>query len=221
MNDNRKEKGNGYIMRRSEFSVEDMQEIEHFLNEMTFGFLGTNGADGYPHITPINFVYANGHFYMHGSNIGQKMTDIGADSSVTFAVAKEYALIPSYWTDPVMACPATAFFKSVVARGEAVIVEDLEEKAEALAAFMEKLQPEGGYDPIRTDNPKYKAALAGVAVIKIVVKEMTAKFKFGQQWPESKAGKVMKGLEERGAELDEETIELMKKHCPRHRAAPN
>ncbi|WP_199615279.1 pyridoxamine 5'-phosphate oxidase family protein [Paenibacillus alkalitolerans] len=206
-------------MRRNEFSVEDAQEIEQFLHEMTFGFLGTNGADGYPHITPINFVYVNGSFYMHGSKLGQKMSDVRANPSVTFTVAKEYALIPSYWTDPVMACPATAFFKSVIAYGEAVIVEDLEEKADALTAFMEKLQPEGGYDPIRTDNPKYRSAIAGVAVIKINVKEMTAKFKFGQHMPESRANKVMDGLGERGEGFDEETIELMKRFCPHHRAA--
>ncbi|WP_274361892.1 pyridoxamine 5'-phosphate oxidase family protein [Paenibacillus thermotolerans] len=203
-------------MRRKEFTVGNEQEVEEFLREMTFGFLGTIGDDGYPHITPLNFVYADGNFYMHGSKIGQKMSDLKQHSKVTFTVAKEYGIIPSYWSDPVLACPATAFFKSVVARGEASIVEDPAEKAAALSAFMEKLQPEGGYEPIRADHPKYKPQIAGVAVIKIAVKEMTAKFKFGQNFPKAKAEHIMTGLGERDRDLDAETIELMKKYCPHH-----
>ncbi len=41
-------------MRRKEFSVEE-QEIITFLDQCSFGFLGTVSPDGEPRVTPLNF----------------------------------------------------------------------------------------------------------------------------------------------------------------------
>ncbi|MMZ62266.1 Pyridoxamine 5'-phosphate oxidase [compost metagenome] len=139
-------------MRRKEFHVEDKQEIEMFLKEMSFGFLGTVGSDGWSRVTPLNFVYDGNYFYFHGSLAGEKMKHLAHDPRVSFTVAKEYAIIPSYFTDPLLACPASAFFKSVMVRGIVEKVEDLNEKASAFTMFMEKLQPEGGYQPITAEE---------------------------------------------------------------------
>lgn len=204
-------------MRRKEFGMTEQQEIASFLQEMSFGFLGSIGTNGWPHITPVNFVYHKEAIYFHGSRIGQKMKDMIGDARVTFSVAKEYAIIPSYFTDPKMACPASAFFKSVLIYGSASVLEDEAEKAEVLSAFMKKLQPEGGYEPITHEDEQYLKMLRAVAVVKISVEEMTAKFKFGQNLNEERFEKIADGLKERGAEFDQETIELMKKYCPMHR----
>lgn len=209
-------------MRRKEFAVGEQEEIEAFLKEASFGYLATTGEDGFPHITPLNFVYRNGHIYFHGSRRGSKMSEIAASGRVSFAVAKEYAIIPSYFTDPRQACPATAFFKSVHIRGTAEAVEDLQEKADALTGLMEKLQPEGGYAPITPEDPAYRGELKGVAVVRITVSELTAKFKFGQNMNEDNRSKVIAGLEERGLPHDADTVEQMKKLCPFHnRALPS
>ncbi|WP_409346202.1 pyridoxamine 5'-phosphate oxidase family protein [Paenibacillus sp. MBLB4367] len=208
-------------MRRQEFSMaEEREEVERFLEEMTFGFLGTAGEDGFPHIKPINYVFHKGSFYIHGSKIGQKMTDIRQDERVSFAVAKEYAIIPSYFSDPKFACPATSFFKSVYITGRATVLEDIAEKAEALEAFMRKLQPEGGYDPITQEDEAYVPRIRGVAVMKIEVESMNAKFKFGQNQPQAKMETIAAALEQRGRELDPETAELMRKYCPHHANTP-
>lgn len=205
-------------MRRKEFEVTEHQEIEAFLQEMSFGFLGTHGTSGRVHITPLNFVYHQGTVYFHGSRIGQKMKDLAENNQVTFSVAKEYAILPSYFSDPKLACPASAFFKSVVIYGNAKLVEDDQEKAEAFTAFMQKLQPEGGYEPITPEDEDYKKQLKAVALVKIIVEEITAKFKFGQNLNETRAEKIESGLTERGKELDLEAVELMKKYCPAHRS---
>lgn len=203
-------------MRRKEFAIENEQEVTEFLREMSFGFLGSVGEDGWSRVTPLNFVYDGQNVYFHGSLAGEKMKHLARDPRVSFTVAKEYAIIPSYFTDPHLACPASAFFKSVMIRGYAERVEDPVEKAAALSLFMEKLQPEGGYDPIKADDPQYTGQLKAVALVKIVPEELNAKFKFGQNMNEAKFTKVVAGLEERDAELDPETVELMKKFCPRH-----
>ncbi|MFH5182069.1 pyridoxamine 5'-phosphate oxidase family protein [Paenibacillus sp. TAB 01] len=204
-------------MRRKEFEVMDPQELEAFLREMSFGFLGTTGEDGWPRLTPLNFVYTGECLYFHGSKIGEKMTQLKAHPKVTFAVAKEYSIIPSYFTDPKLACPATAFFKSVLIKGYAEPVTELEEKAAALAAFMQKLQPEGGYAPIDPADAEYAGQLKATVVVRITPHEISAKYKFGQNMKSSAFERITSGLQERQGELDEETIALMKAYCPHHR----
>ncbi|WP_055109188.1 pyridoxamine 5'-phosphate oxidase family protein [Paenibacillus ihumii] len=204
-------------MRRKEFSMsENEQEIAKFLQEMTFGFLGTVGSDGACRVTPLNFVYGNGYFYFHGTRAGEKMKHLKANSQVSFTVAKEYAIIPSYFTDPQLACPASSYFKSVMVRGRAEIVEDLREKADAFTLFMEKLQPEGGYDPIDPDDQRYAGQLKAVALLRIVPEEISAKFKFGQNLKNNKFDDVVQGLQNRNRDIDLEAVEHMYKYCPFH-----
>ena len=202
-------------MRRGEFEVTDQEEILRFLEEESFGFLSAARPDGRPGITPLNFVYTAGAVYFHGSRIGDKMDSIRLNPHVAFAVAREYAIIPSYFTDPNMACPATSWFKSVVITGRIEVVEDAGEKAAALGALMRKLQPEGGYDPIRPDDPRYAPRLKGVAVLKLVPESVTAKFKFGQNLADAQRADIAARLRERGLKLDRETAELMERYGPR------
>lgn len=204
-------------MRRKEFEVMDTVETEQFMQEMSFGILGTINEDGWPELTPLNFVYHNGFIYFHGSVSGRKMKNIKADQRVTFSVAKEYAIIPSYFTEAKLACPATAFFKSVLIKGHAEKVSDLSEKAEALTAFMQKLQPEGGYAPIDPEDPDYTGQIKSTSVVRINVHELSAKYKFGQNMKEEKFEIVTNGLLNRNEGLDKETLAMMEALCPLHR----
>lgn len=204
-------------MRRKEFEVMDQEETLQFLQEVSFGVLGSNGEDGWPQLTPLNFVYHEGCLYFHGSHAGQKMKNLKSDTRVTFSVAKEYAIIPSYWSDAKLACPATAFFKSVLIKGHAELVTDLQVKAAALSAFMQKLQSEGGYEQIDPLDSDYIPQLKATSVVRIVISEMSAKFKFGQNMQEERLRRITAGLIERDLELDAETAALMKAYCPHHR----
>ncbi|MDF2962131.1 MAG: flavin-nucleotide-binding protein [Paenibacillus sp.] len=204
-------------MRRDEFEVTDPEEAVTFLQEMSFGVLGTTGEDGWPQLTPLNFVYREGYIYFHGSRVGTKMEHLKNDPRVSFSVAKEYAIIPSTFSDPKLACPATSYFKSVLIKGYAEPVTDPNQKASALTAFMQKLQPEGGYAPIDPQDPDYAPHIKATAVVCIRITDMSAKFKFGQNVKEPRFSKITEGLQERGRPLDAETIELMKAYCPHHR----
>ncbi|QHT62624.1 pyridoxamine 5'-phosphate oxidase family protein [Paenibacillus lycopersici] len=204
-------------MRRAEFEVNadaNPEEITRFMEEMSFGFLGTVAADGSPSMTPLNFVYVDGSIYFHGSRIGEKMTQLKANERVTFMAAKEYAIIPSYFSDPLLACPATAYFKSVRVDGHAVVVDDPREKAAALEALMRKLQPEGGYKTIDASDPDYIPRLKGVAVVRIDADRVSGKFKFGQNLKQAERDSITTQLADRGLPMDADTIALMKQFCP-------
>lgn len=201
-------------MRRSEHNEADPAEIEAFLAQMSFGFLATRGETEFPQVTPLNFAWTRGALYFHSSRLGQKIKDLKGDNRVTFAVAEEVALVPSYFTSDRLACPATAFFRSVMVYGRAEFVEDSDEKIAALTAFMQKLQPEGGYEPFTMADDEYRRNIKSVLVTKIVPAAITAKFKFGQNRDEESWLKTRDGLLARAKPGDLDAVAAMEKRCP-------
>jgi len=155
----------------------------------------------------------DGRLYFHGATEGEKMEALAADDRVSFVVAHDFSLVPSYFRDPKYACPATQYYKAVAIRGRARVVEDADEKARALQALMEKLQPEGGYVPISATEPLYRKSLQTTAVVAIEIERMTAKFKFGQNLPAAKREKVAERLTARGCPVDHETVAAMKAYA--------
>ncbi|CAI6042432.1 pyridoxamine 5'-phosphate oxidase family protein [Cohnella sp. JJ-181] len=201
-------------MRRKEFEIEDREMCEAFLNERDDGVLTFRGVDGWPKAVPLNYAYASGAVYFHGSKKGEKMSGIAEDDRAEFVVYEAHAFIPSYYSDPLMACPATLYFRSVRMRGRVNQVDDPAEKAVALSALMAKLQPEGGHLPIDAGHPKYASQLKGVAVLRLDIEDMAGKFKFGQNLSDKKRSEVIAGLESRGRPGDPGTVEYMKSHAP-------
>jgi nitroimidazol reductase NimA-like FMN-containing flavoprotein (pyridoxamine 5'-phosphate oxidase superfamily) len=189
--------------------------MERVLMAAGHGFLGVTRPDGWPAVVPLNFVYTDGRVYYHGAREGEKMGSVQADDRVTFLVVEAFSLVPSYFRDPRLACPATQYYKSVVVRGRARVVHEPEEKARALQALMEKLQPEGGYQPISASDPLYRKSLATTAVVAIDVDEMTGKFKFGQNLSSAKREAVAGRLEARGGAGDRVTAEEMRRRARR------
>lgn len=202
-------------MRRKEFTVEKAEEIQEFLEEMSFGFL-SQPRDEYPSITPLNYVLYQGHICFHGSRIGEKMQLLKNGGAAAFCVAREFSIIPSHFSGAEIACPATAFFKSVVIRGTLEEVTDNAEKCGILTALMEKLQPEGRYAPFDMENPEYSKNVRGVSVIRLRAQEQTAKFKFGQNQPKAKWKLILENLLSRSKPGDREAAAEMQKRCPFH-----
>jgi Predicted flavin-nucleotide-binding protein len=204
-------------MRRNEFEVADNEEIERFLAERHDGVLTFIGEDGWPKAVPLNFAYLDGKTYFHGSKQGEKMKGLAADPRAEFVVYEAHAFIPSYFSDPYLACPATVFFRSVRMRGRVEQVEDATEKAQALGALLRSMQPEGGHAPIDAGDPKYASSLRGVAVMRLVIEEIAGKFKFGQNLSEPRLNKVLQGLRDRESPGDARTIEEIAAHHPSYR----
>ncbi len=47
-------------MRRKQSEVTDLKEIERILGQAFIGRMATTGVDGYPYVTPVNYVYFKG-----------------------------------------------------------------------------------------------------------------------------------------------------------------
>lgn len=196
-------------MRRREFEVTRAEDLDDVFQSVEWGTLAMVTAEGGLVQVPLNFARLGEHLYFHGAPAGEKVTVAKQRPVASFLVVDPHALLPSTFFGPDNACPATQFFKSVLVKGRVRVVEEMEEKACALQALMEKLQPQGGYDPIAADNPRYTAALKGVAVLALSMETVTGKFKLGQNLSAEVAERIMTQLEQRDDPQDRRTVTAM------------
>ena len=192
-------------MRRSELESVDPTLFAELANSCEVGYLSLVTAAGYPRAIALNFAAIGETIYFHGALEGEKFELILTNPRVGFTIVKAYSYIPSTWSAPRYACPATQFFKSVEIKGTCSVVVDPAEKARGLGALMDKHQPEGGFDPIDPGVAVYAKALEGVGVFRVVADSWTGKVKFGQNEPVKLRRIFVEKLRERGGVMDEET----------------
>jgi pyridoxamine 5'-phosphate oxidase-like protein len=102
------------------------------------------------------------------------------------------AHVPSWFTDPERACPATTFYRSAQVHGTLERVDDLDAKARALAALMTKYQPEGRHVPIAADH-LYRRALDGVPMLRVPLTRVDGKVKLAQNRGAEERGRMLLG----------------------------
>jgi len=156
-------------MRRSEREIKDKETIAAILERSPVGRIATVNLKGFPVIKPVNFLYWDGKIYIHSSTKGEKMRDISRGSRVCFEVDEPIAYAPA--TGP--ACMAGYYYRSVIVKGAAILVNDRDKKMKILERLMEKYQPEGGYGAIPEE------VLKKTAVVEISIREMTGKERLG------------------------------------------
>jgi nitroimidazol reductase NimA-like FMN-containing flavoprotein (pyridoxamine 5'-phosphate oxidase superfamily) len=197
--------------------IQSKKKIIEFLNNQPVGRIASIDINGYPQIIPMNFVYLQQNYpnnnladtirrsdavYMHSYHLGEKLDNIKRNSKVGFEVDQHICFLPSYYFHPTDASQADTLYISVVIKGTAFIVEDNEEKAQALNGLMKKYQKEGKYEILDPFMP----SVHEVAVIKIVPKEMRGKYKIGQHWASAYRLKMAKHIIEREEKKYAETI---------------
>jgi nitroimidazol reductase NimA-like FMN-containing flavoprotein (pyridoxamine 5'-phosphate oxidase superfamily) len=159
-------------MRQQKKEIKDKNIIQDLLARAAVGRLGTNGADGYPRVKPLNFVYAGSAIYFHSAKEGEKIDDIRRDNRVCFEADLPIAFVNGLPENP---CKAEYLYRSVIVYGRAVPVHDEMERRKALSELMRKYQPEGGYGDF------LEAKLAITAVIRIDIETMTGKEDLGKE----------------------------------------
>jgi len=172
--------------------IRSYEKIKEFLNEEHVGRISSIDENGFPQIIPMNFVFLNDAVYMHSHVKGEKLDNIFRNNKVGFEADRELEFLPSYFEDPHNAALADTLYISVVIKGMASFVSDREEKTLALNGLMKKYQPEGQYDPIKSDM----RVLDAVSIIKITSQTLHGKYKIGQHMkPENRldlAQKILK-----------------------------
>lgn len=141
-------------------------EILCFMNEAQVGRFSTVDAAGYPYTIAVNFVYLNDKIYIHGKGKGQKISNLQANGKVGFEIDELYRFIDENLEMP---CDIYANYRSVTAKGDAVLMDDLDTKRLVLAKFTDK------YLPDMENKAMSDKVIQVTAVIRIDVLEISGK----------------------------------------------
>ena len=185
--------------------IKSKDRIIKFLSEESTGRISSIDKEGFPQIIPMNFVFLDNSVYMHSHIRGEKIENIKRNSKVGFEVDRNLEFLPSYFSDPDDASLADTLYISVVMKGEAILVEDKEEKVLALNGLMKKYQPEGRYTPMREDMD----VLDATAVIKVTPKEMNGKYKIGQNMSKEEKIELATKILDKNSKTAKETVKIM------------
>lgn len=192
-------------MRRKHSEVTDPKEIERILSSTNIGRVATVGADGFPYITPVNFVSLEGNIYFHCAPKGEKLDNLMREPRVCFEVDVPLAYI-DIGLDPARPiCQLHQYYHCVIMRGIAADVKDSILKLAALNALIAKHEKTDDFPPVTADMSSYKAC----KVIEIKPDSITAKSDFSQNQPEENRRAIAEYLFKRNQPGDREAVEAM------------
>ena len=152
-------------MTRREQQVTDINEIIEILEKSKVVHVGMIDGDE-PYVVPMNYGYAleNGKLilYLHGAKRGRKIDVLKANPKVFFEMCCDITPFEGE-----VACKYGITYASIMGRGNATIIEDVEEKKSALSILM---KTQTGKDFSFEDK-----LTTVVSIIKIDTLEFTAK----------------------------------------------
>lgn len=152
-------------MRRRDREVTEESEIREILDKGKVIHLGLSDGE-WPYVIPMNYgyTYEDGKltFYMHGAKEGYKYDVIRKNPKISFAIECDVEPFTGR-----TACQYGVSYASVCGRGIASLIENVEEKCEALTVLM-KSQTGGDFE----FNEKLVSI---VGVIRVDVTDFSAK----------------------------------------------
>ena len=119
---------------KREREVTDINEIKEILDKSMIVHIGMVD-DGEPYVVPMNYGYTleNGELciYLHGATVGRKIDIIKKNPKVFFEM--ECDVTPF---EGKVACQYGTTYASVMGKGTAVVLEDVNDKIDGLTKFM-------------------------------------------------------------------------------------
>jgi nitroimidazol reductase NimA-like FMN-containing flavoprotein (pyridoxamine 5'-phosphate oxidase superfamily) len=153
--------------------------IKKLLEQGYAGRLATVGADGWPYVCPLLYVFRDGEIWVHNTGArGHLRTNIEHEPRVCFEIDEAGTVFPYGRFE----CDTSVEYRSVVAFGRIRIVGDREQKTTFFDAFMKKY---GGGDDGRTKGfyPRLDQATVYAVEIEWVTGKETALPAVAAQWP--------------------------------------
>ena len=109
------------------------EETEAVLTRGSAGVLALSGDEDYPYAVPISYVYSGGSLYFHCARSGHKLDAIERSEKASFCVIDQDQIVPEEYT---------TYFRSVIAFGRIRILQDEEERREAIEKLALKYAPD-------------------------------------------------------------------------------
>lgn len=154
-------------MRRKDREITEKNEIYNIMERCSVCSLALSGG-AYPYVLPLNFGAGERDgkavLYFHGAGEGTKLQRLKEDNRAAFSM---YAGEELVLKEP--ACSTTMLYESVCGYGRLSLVEQTQEKLEALKLIMRQ------YGRGNTEFEFDGRAVEKTAVIRLDVEEMTGK----------------------------------------------
>jgi ribosomal protein S18 acetylase RimI-like enzyme/nitroimidazol reductase NimA-like FMN-containing flavoprotein (pyridoxamine 5'-phosphate oxidase superfamily) len=201
-------------MRRERFFRMANDEALALLAEVPVVHLASTTPDGAPLVRTLHGVIVDDSLCFHAAPVGEKAQALGRP--VVVSAEEIVATVPSYFTDPERACPATTLYRSVQVHGLLESVEPPFEKARVLAALMKKYQPDGGYVPFAPAHPQYaelyekQVAALWIGRLRLAPDGVDGKSKLAQNRSPAERVQLCERLWARGDDGDTRAIELIR-----------
>ena len=192
-------------MRRKQCKITETEEIQRIFSSTNIGRLATTGTDGYPYVTPVNFVYFKGNIYFHSAPEGEKLRNIEQDARVCFEVDIPLAYFDLGFDPNRPICHLHQFYHCIIIRGTASVVRDDVLKVAALNALIAKHEGSNVTEPVNENMPGYKAS----KVIEVKPSSMTAKSDLAQNRPDHERRAIAEYFFKRDLPGDKETVKAM------------
>ena len=192
-------------MRRNHSEVTDPKEIQRILSLTNIGRLATNGQDGYPYITPVNFVSLEDKIYFHCAPKGEKLENLTRDPRVGFEVDVPLSYIDIGLDPGRPICHLHQFYHCVIIRGSAAVVKDSKLKVAALNALIAKHERTDDFEKVTADMSGCKAC----EVIEVKPESITGKSDLIQNKTEEERRAVAEYLFQRNQPGDHQTVAAM------------
>ncbi len=194
-------------MKRKRCEITRREEIDAVLARGRVGRMATTSADGYPYVTPVNYVFCNNSIYFHCSKIGEKLDNLRRDSRVCFEVDIPLAYLDlDYYGENPEGCGVTQFYQSVVVRGRGEIVEDIDEKVLALNELVASHERPGR--PFQAITPQTRAVHL-CEVVAIRIERISGKSELAQNKDEHEKHALGTFLKNRNLPGDREAADLI------------
>jgi uncharacterized protein len=192
-------------MRRRHCEITEEREIARILSSTNIGRMATNGADGYPYITPVNFVNLEGKVYFHCAPEGEKLENLKRDPRVCFEVDVPLAYLDSGLDPERRPCTLHQLYHCVIIRGFARILPEGSRKVAALNALVAKHEGTTDSDSVHEKMPAFGLC----KVVEIEPVSITGKSDLLQNKSEERRRAVALYLSERRGSEDDKTIKAM------------
>ncbi|NLL77078.1 MAG: pyridoxamine 5'-phosphate oxidase family protein [Clostridiales bacterium] len=119
-------------MRRKK-QILSIEECITILEGGTSGVLALSGDNDYPYAVPLSYVYSDSKIFFHCAKEGHKIDAIARNNKVSFCVIDKDDVLPQKYT---------TCFRSVIAFGNARILEEENEKRNALEKLAARYSPD-------------------------------------------------------------------------------
>ena len=149
-------------MRRKRQQLGEAECID-ILERNTSGVLAVLGDEDYPYAVPLSYVYYDNKIYFHCAKSGHKLDAIKKCDKVSFCVIDQDLVVPQKYT---------TYFRSVIAYGQACIIEQEDEIRSALEKLAVKYYPD---DSRENREAMMKKEYPALCMIRVEIVHMTGK----------------------------------------------